>query len=246
MEHVMLQVAGRIKEVVERLRRSEEEALRAEQLAAVGQIAAGMAHELRNPLTSMKILVQAAQDGGALASRDLGVLEEEITRLERLVRSFLEFARPPQLEKKVLDVRPLVEESIALLADRAAVNGTRLTFHRPPQEVQAAVDPGQFRQVVLNLLVNALDAVAAGGSVAVDLEPVAGGGLTLRVTDTGCGLPAHLGERIFTPFTTTKETGLGLGLSICKRIAEAHGATLTGTDRPEGGAVFTFDLPGSA
>jgi signal transduction histidine kinase len=242
METVMRQIAQRIREVVERLRRSEQEALHAEQLAAVGQMAAGMAHELRNPLTSMKILVQAAQDGGALEGRDLGVLEEEITRLERLVRSILDFARPPRPEKKVLDVRPLVDESVALFAARAAGSGIRLVFHRPPDQVRAAVDPAQFRQVLLNLVVNALDAVAAGGCVMVDLEQ-AGGGLTLRVSDTGCGLPAHLGERIFAPFMTTKETGLGLGLSICRRIAEAHGGTITGTNRPEGGAVFTLNLP---
>jgi signal transduction histidine kinase len=244
MESVMRQIADRIREVVQRLRRSEQEALHAEQLAAVGQMAAGMAHELRNPLTSMKLLVQAAQDGGALAGRDLGVLEEEITRLERLVRSFLDFARPPQLEKKVLDVCPLVEQCVGFFAARAEAAATKLTFDRPPGEVRAAVDPGQFRQVVLNLLGNALDAVATDGQVSVQLDQSPTGGLTLRVADTGCGLPADLGERIFAPFTTTKGTGLGLGLSICKRIAEAHGGTITGTTRPEGGAVFTFRLPG--
>jgi signal transduction histidine kinase len=244
MQTVLDQIAERIKEVVQRLRRSEQEALRAEQLAVVGQMAAGMAHELRNPLTSMKLLVQAAQDGGALAGRDLNVLEEEITRLERLVRAFLDYARPPQLEKKVLDVRPLVEESVGLFATRAAAAGTRLKFERPGSEVWAAVDPGQFRQVVLNLLVNALDAVAAEGRVEVVLENAADGRLTLRVADTGCGLPAELGERIFAPFATTKETGLGLGLSICRRIAEAHGGTITGANRPNGGAVFTLHLPG--
>jgi signal transduction histidine kinase len=109
--------------------------------------------------------------------------------------------------------------------------------------VLAAVDPGQLRQVVLNLLLNALDAVAGPGTIQVKVATDADGWLLLRVSDTGCGLPAALGARIFAPFTTTKEMGLGLGLSICKRIAEAHGGEIAGVSRPEGGAEFTLRLP---
>jgi signal transduction histidine kinase len=244
MEDVLHSIADRIKEVIERLRRSEREVLRAEQLAAVGQLAAGMAHELLNPLTSMKILVQAAQDGGALVGRDLTVLEDEISRLERLVRLFFDFARPPQPAKRVVDVCPLVEHCLSLLSSRVEAVGASLAFKRPAGEVFAGVDPGQFRQVVLNLIVNALDAVPKGGSIEVGLEREDDGGMSLRVVDNGSGLPVALGDRIFTPFTTTKETGLGLGLSICKRIAETHGGAITAANRPEGGAVFTLRLPG--
>jgi signal transduction histidine kinase len=243
MEGVLHSIADRIKEVVERLRRTEREVLRSEQLAAVGQMAAGMAHELRNPLTSMKILVQAAQDGGALSGRDLTVLEEEITRLERLVRHFFDFARPPRPEKKVLDIRILVEESLGLLAARATAAGTDLEFRRPAEPVLVPVDPGQLRQVLMNLLANALDAVASGGCVEVSVTREESG-MRLEVADTGSGLPPGLGERIFAPFTTTKETGLGLGLSICKRIVEEHGGVIAGANRSGGGAVFTVRLPG--
>jgi signal transduction histidine kinase len=216
-------------------------------------MAAGMAHELRNPLTSMKMLVQGAlagEDGipgaGAepgLGGRDLGVLEEEITRLERLIQSFLDFARPPQPEKRTLDVRPLVEQTRGLVAGRASAGGTRVEFAAPPEPVTAAVDPGQSRQVLLNLLLNALSATGSGGSITIDLANDPGGWLTLRVADTGCGLPDALGGRIFDPFTSTKPTGLGLGLSICRHIVEAHGGSITAADRPEGGAVFTVRLP---
>jgi signal transduction histidine kinase len=245
MEGVLHSIASRIREVIERLRNSEREVLRSEQLAAVGQMAAGMAHELRNPLTSMKILVQSAQDGGSLGGRDLGVLEEEITRLERLVQLFFDFARPPRAAKRVVDVCPLVEQCLGLLASRAADGGTRLTFERPAGEVRAEVDPGQFRQVLLNLLVNALDALPGGGAVEVGLDRDDAGGVTLRVADTGGGLPEALGERIFVPFATTKETGLGLGLSICRRIVEGHGGVITAANRPGGGAVFTLRFPGA-
>ena len=245
LEGVLRSIAERVGAVVERLRQSERETLRAEQMAAVGQMAAGMAHELRNPLTSMKLLVQTAQaqDGPGLSGRDLRVMEEEIARLEGLIQSFLHFARPPALEKREVELRALVEETAGLVAARAAQCGTRLECRVPDSPVLAAVDPGQLRQVLLNLLLNALDAVAADGVVQVTLEVEATGWLRLEVSDSGPGLPAELGNTIFTPFITTKETGLGLGLSISKRIVEVHTGTLEGANRPGGGAVFTVRLP---
>jgi signal transduction histidine kinase len=247
LEDVLRLISGRVAGIVERLQQKEREALRAEQLATVGQLAAGMAHELRNPLTSMKFLVQGALAGDAweapsLGGRDLAVLEEEITRLERLIQTFLDFARPPALEKRMLDLRPLVEQTLAFLAGRAAAAASRIDFHAPPQAVLAAVDPGQFRQVVLNLVLNALEAMPAGGAVSVNLTRT-DGEVSLEVLDSGLGLPPGLGERIFDPFTTTKETGLGLGLSICKRIAAAHGGSLRGENRAQGGSAFTLRLP---
>ncbi len=129
------------------------------------------------------------------------------------------------------------------MGGRAAAAGTRIQFVPPPQLVPVAVDPGQFRQVLLNLLLNALDAMPAGGTIEVVVGVNGDGTLTLQVADRGCGLPPALGERIFDPFTTTKETGVGLGLSICRRIAAAHGGSLTAANRPGGGAVFTLGLP---
>ncbi len=200
------------------LRRSEHEALRAEQFAAAGQMAAGMAHELRNPLTSMKILVQAAQASAdaALTGRDLVVLEEEISRLERLVQTFLQFARPPQPEKKVRDLQGLVTEVVELMAARAARVGTRLECVLPLPPSRVELDPDQIRQVLLNLVLNALDAQGEGGVIRLEVVNGPPGWITLRVEDSGICLPAGLGNEIFTPFVTTKETGLGLGLSICK------------------------------
>jgi signal transduction histidine kinase len=251
LESVLRQIGDRVGAIVERLQQHEREALRAEQMAAVGQLAAGMAHELRNPLTSMKILVQGAMaraygdDGGGpgLGSRDLNVLEEEITRLEQLIQSFLDYARPPKPEKQVVDVGPLVEQALAFIAGRVAAASARLKFVGRAGPVRAAVDPAQFRQVLLNLVLNALDAQGSGGEITVRLQEDNDGWLSLQVADSGCGLPAALGERIFEPFATTKETGLGLGLSICRRIAAAHGGTIMGANRPGGGAVFTFRLP---
>jgi signal transduction histidine kinase len=255
LEGVLRTIAERIGAVIERLQQSERDARRAEHLAAVGQMAAGIAHEMRNPLMPMKILVQAAAErdpSPGLDERDLAVLEQEISRLERSIQLFLDFARPPQVEKRTFDMGEMLSQLLSLLAPRAKQQGVRLECRRPEQPVPIQADVGQVRQVVLNLLLNALDAMGHGGTILVELamsgHPSDGDGsrgrwLTLRVSDTGCGLPAGLGQRIFEPFVSTKETGLGLGLSICKRIVEAHEGEIQAANRPEGGAVFTIRLP---
>jgi signal transduction histidine kinase len=247
LERVLQTIASQIGAVIERLQQSQRQALRAEQLAAVGQMAAGLAHELRNPLTSMKLLVQAAAEHNAahaLSRRDLGVLEEEITRLERLIQTFLDFARPPHLEKQTFAIQSMLEQLVDLVSARAEQQDIRLQTELPSEPVVVRADRGQIRQVVLNLLLNAFEAVAQGGEVRVRLGALSSERwLTLRVEDTGPGLPPRLGQEIFEPFVSTKETGLGLGLSICKRIVEAHGGEIDGGDRPEGGAWFTVRLP---
>ncbi len=246
LEGVLRTISERIGAVIERLQQSEREARRAEHLAAVGQMAAGIAHELRNPLMPIKILVQSAADrrpAPGLDGRDLAVLEQEISRLERSIQMFLDFARPPQLEKRTFEVREVLMQVVQLLEARAARQGVRIERRFPDEPLLLQADVGQFRQVVLNLLLNALDAVPQGGTIWLGLRRENGKGLTLSVADSGGGLPAELGTQIFEPFVSTKESGLGLGLSICKRIVEAHEGEIHATNRPEGGAVFTVRLP---
>jgi signal transduction histidine kinase len=264
LEALLRRIADQIGTVVERLQHSQREVLRAEQLASVGQLAAGLAHELRNPLTSMKILVQSAAarlDSPELRGRDLVVLEEEITRLQGSIQNFLDFARPPQPQKRPVEVRGVVEQTVCLVSGRAEHQSVRLECELPDEPVVVEADMGQLRQVLLNLLLNALDAVPGGGRVRVQVRlgevpdkqakpPMTPGRalrtdqwLTIRVADDGCGLPADLGERIFEPFVSTKDTGTGLGLPICKRIVEAHGGAIAAVDQANGGAVFTVRLP---
>jgi signal transduction histidine kinase len=249
MEQTLRKMADQIGAVVERLQESRREVLRAEQLAAVGQMAAGIAHEVRNPLTAIKILIQATAERSPpafLDGRDLTVLEEEITRLERSIQTFLDFARPPQLEKRTFAVGALVAQMVDLVSGRAKRQGVQIQTDLPPEgSILIHADMGQVRQVLLNLLLNALDVTPEGGTIWVgvsdDVNP--GSRLTIRVADTGPGLPADLGPKIFEPFVSTKPTGIGLGLSICKRILEAHGGEIVAANRPEGGAVFTVFLP---
>jgi signal transduction histidine kinase len=257
IEIVLHEIAEKIGVVLKRLEESRREALRAEQLASVGQMAAGIAHELRNPLMAMKILVQAAAEASppVLADRDLAVLEEEITRLERSTETFLDFARPPQMERRTFDLRPLITQVLDLVSVRAQRMGVHLRCDVPEDlALPIQADMGQIRQVLLNLLINALDATPEGGSVWLEIEksvraPADGDShewLTLRICDTGSGLPGGLGANIFEPFVSTKPSGLGLGLSICKRIVESHGGVIRAGNRREGGAAFTVSLPVTA
>jgi len=246
LEGVMRTISERIGAVIDRLQQSEREARRAEHLAAVGQMAAGIAHELRNPLMPIKILVQSAADrrpSPGLDGRDLAVLEQEISRLERSIQMFLDFARPPTLEKRTFEVREILEQIVQLLEARAERQGVFIQRRFPDEPLLLQADVGQIRQVVLNLLLNALDAVPQGGTITLELRRERGDWLALSVADSGCGLPSGLGAQIFEPFVSTKETGLGLGLSICKRIVEAHEGEIQAANRPEGGAIFTVRLP---
>ncbi|WP_254053698.1 ATP-binding protein [Singulisphaera sp. GP187] len=274
LEAVLREMANEIGTVVARLEVSRREVLRGEQLAALGQMAAGLAHELRNPLTSMKILVQSATERGdeaGLRGRSLEVLLEEITRLEHSIQGFLNFAKPPEVEKRVFALSPVLEQILGLVSTQAALKSIEISYDLPEAPTIIEADIGHLRQVLLNLLINAMDATPEGGTIQTrivhDADPnanradpgqkqgeradqAAGSGgngpvrwLSIQVLDRGCGLPAELGDRIFEPFVSTKETGLGLGLSICKRIVEAHGGRITATARPGGGAVFTVRLP---
>lgn len=249
--------------MIERLRRSETELLRREQLARVGQLAAGLAHEIRNPLTPMKMLVQAAIDRGSeggLGGRSLRVLEYEIGRMETSIQAFLDFARPPLPAKAAVDLREVVTPTLDLIAERAARQRVEVAARLPTDALVTTVDRGQIRQLLLNVLLNAIEAMPSGGCLEVALErcpdesgrrivPGAarpGPWIALRVADGGPGIAPDILPRVFEPFVTTKESGTGLGLSICSRIAAAHGGHVIARNRPGGGAEVELLLPSVA
>jgi signal transduction histidine kinase len=247
-DNTLRQVTRAAAAVLNRLKQTERDALRAEQLAWAGQMAAAIAHEVRNPLTVIKLLVQAATDPRRTTGfrpRDLRVLEGEILRLEQIISMFLDFARPPRAYKKRVGMRELLDECLAGIAARAELQGVAVLLEAAPDLPVLDADPGQLKQVLYNVMFNALDVLATGGAIRV-VAGVAGPGdgeMTIRVADTGPGLPPGLGDRIFDPFVSTKETGLGLGLSICRRIISAHGGSITAVNGSSGGAVFEIRLP---
>jgi two-component system sensor histidine kinase HydH len=241
----MQMVLQEISRVVEQLQQREYEVLRAEQLAAVGQVAAGVAHELRNPLTAIKLLAQTGLEGSppaGLPAEDLEVVEQEVRRMEQCIQTFLDFARPPRSERRPADLTQVVRRALTLAEGRAHRQKVTLSSEGLEGPLAVALDPEQIQQVLLNLLLNALDALPRGGTiqVAVRRQPAA---VEVQVQDSGPGIAPQILARLFEPFVTSKENGLGLGLSICRRLVEAHGGTIRGANAPTGGAVFTVALP---
>lgn len=235
-----------IEATVRELQQREREVLRADQLKAVGQLAAGAAHELRNPLTAIKMLIQANRedaDQNQLPSEDLEIIEGEVRRMERCLHTFLDFARPPQPTLEKLDLSNVVTKVFALLAGRARHQRVTLQCDPPGEPLLLEADPEQVQQVLVNLVLNSLDALPNGGEVRVRMSQPHRGVVAVRVCDTGPGIPAHLMPRLFEPFVSSKDTGLGLGLVVSRRIAEAHGGNLQAANRSEGGACFELRLP---
>jgi signal transduction histidine kinase len=240
MQHVL----DEIERVIDQLQQREREVLRSEQLAAVGQVAAGVAHELRNPLTAIKMLVQAGMEGTTptgVAPEELAVMESEVRRMEQTIQLFLDFARPPQSERRPNDLTEIVRKAVALVEGRARKQHVVIEPDLPSSPVIVNVDAGQIHQVLVNLLLNSLDALPHGGKVWVSVNRLAKG-FEVVVKDNGPGIAPQIFERLFEPFVSSKDTGIGLGLSICKRLVEGHGGGIRGGNAAEGGAVFAFEL----
>ncbi|MBL8814869.1 MAG: hypothetical protein JNL58_02475 [Planctomyces sp.] len=242
------QLTERIEGVLKDLKQKELEVLRSEQLAAVGHLAAGVAHEIRNPLTSIKMLIQAGledeQAGGRIPREDLVVIESEIRRMESSLKMFLDFTRPPQLQRSSVDLRSLLQDATGLVRGKAARQHVTINIITSDDPLELTVDREQIRQVLVNLLLNGIDAQPHGGSIQLELRRTSPGA-ELIVTDRGPGIAPNMMPRMFQPFATNKETGLGLGLVISRRIMEDHGGSLTVENRPEGGAQFRLSIPSS-
>lgn len=239
-------VATRIREVVMELQQARHEVMRSERLAAVGSLAAGVAHELRNPLTSVKLLIQTAQhrSGQSLPPRTLAVVLEEVSRMETTIQGMLDFARPPKLIRTQHDLRQTILRAINLIEGRARQSEVSLNrcFCDKPLIVNG--DAEQLHQVCVNLLINAIEASPVGSTIEVVAEESESGTWAkVLFVDSGDGIPTEIMPRLFEPFVTTKERGTGLGLAVTRRIVAEHGGRLTADNRPEGGARFCLEIP---
>jgi two-component system sensor histidine kinase PilS (NtrC family) len=225
------------------LRRAEDELRRADRLAALGTLAAQLAHEIRNPLAAMRGSAQMlAQDKAEdpSSSRLTTILLRESDRLSRLVEDFLRFARPPKPVRRTVDVELLVRETLEMLQTDPLCLGVELELALQP--VAATLDPDQLRQVLLNLTRNAFEAAGEGGRVRVSLAQEQSM-VRLCVWDSAGAIPeSHLG-RIFEPFFTTRSGGTGLGLATAYSIVRAHEGRLQVASTPETGTEFTVELP---
>lgn len=239
-------IAERMRVVVEELHQARRETLRKERLAAVGELAAGVAHEIRNPLTSVKLLIQTMQHRlkSNMPSQTFDVVLEEIRRMESTVQGLLDFARPPKLQRAPQDLRLIVQRAANLIEGNARQNRVSLVTHLGDEPVVVNGDAEQLHQVCVNLLLNGIESMTTGG--VFDVHACADKTAAIarvRFEDSGAGIPEEILPRLFDPFVTSKLDGTGLGLAVCKRIVTNHSGRLLAENRPFGGAVLTIEIP---
>jgi signal transduction histidine kinase len=232
------------------LRASQIMLARSDRLAAVGTLAAGIAHEIRNPLVAVQTFVQLLPerlDDPEFRTTFLDLTNSELGRVSTLINDLMAFARPSPTTLDEVQVNDLAEQVVRLLTGQAKRKGVRLTAHLSPAMPAVMADPGQIKQVFMNLLMNALQATSAGGTVTVTTAAVRGpdgkGSCEIAVEDTGEGIPPERKEQIFDPFFTTKDTGVGLGLFITHQIIKEHGGAIDVESTVGQGTRFLIRLP---
>ena len=254
------ELAERLAETNRRLEHAQAEARRSERLAALGQLSAGLAHEIRNPLGVIKgsaeMLTQKLQASDELSRELAGYISTEVNRLSALVTEFLDFARPLHAQPHPADLTALLDRVLQIVAGRFSKSETgktvRVERHYASALPLVPLDESLCEQAFLNLVQNAYEAMQEkdkdedGGTLQVDVHLATQDdrrGVELRLADTGPGVPEELREEIFNPFVTTKKTGVGLGLSIVSKIVDGHQGSIHVENAPEGGAIFTLFFP---
>jgi len=232
------------------LQQSREHLLQTEKLAMVGKLAAGVAHTIRNPLTSVNMRLFSLERSLKLSQtqqEDFEVIAEEVRHIDTIVQNFLEFARPPKLKIQSISPSEVVDMALQLLRHRLESYGVQVEVDRQHRLPMVEADPEQLKEVLINLLVNACEAMGEGGLIVIrEEEGVAeplGPVVVIRVKDNGPGIPKSVRDKVFQPFFSTKEEGTGLGLSIAYRIVEEHGGWLSLKSKEGEGTTFTITLP---
>jgi len=232
----------RDREEVESLR---DEVRRSERLAALGRLVAGMAHEIRNPLNSIRGFTQVLAgkfSPGTSEGRAVEIIIREVDRLNRVITDLLDFSRPKEARVSLLDLNEVVRGAASLVEQEAGGGGVKVVEDLEPGGVPLLGDPDSLKQLLLNLMLNALQAMPDGGVLSLSTRREEGGAV-LAVADTGTGIPHGDEEHIFEPFFTTRRGGTGLGLAIVHRIVKDHGGDIRVRSAPGKGSVFTLRFP---
>jgi len=221
----------------------------ADRLAAISRITSGVAHEVKNPLNAILLHVEIAKSKLRRGDNDLApqmeIISREILRLDRVVKTFLDFTRPVELNLTDVQLEDFVAELVELASPQAASSGIEIVVHEEVTGVEIRMDRDLMKQALLNIVVNAIEAMPQGGQLRFDaalVDEMA----EIRISDTGCGIPPELREKIFRLYFTTKEAGSGIGLAMTFRIVQLHDGTIDFTSEPEKGTTFFVRLPAAA
>jgi signal transduction histidine kinase len=243
------EMTGELLRARERMEEANRKLVQAEKLASIGRLSATIAHEIRNPLTSVKLNIQkvAANERADPAEVEhLSIAKEGIAQIEKFVKDLLSFTRVSELQRERFSLEQVLEESLKVLRDAFRDKGIAVETSYAPGLPPALVDGDKLRQVFLNVLRNAWEALDEGGRVDVALDLDTGHGrprFRVRITDDGPGVPRANRESIFEPFFTTKPSGFGLGLANARKIVEQHNGTIRLARRKGGGSQFVVCLP---
>ena len=232
------------------LEKSREHLLQSEKLALVGKLAAGTSHSIRNPLTSVKMRLfslSRSLDLDSNQKEDFDVISKEISHIDTIVQNFLEFSRPPRLKFQLVSPSDVVDQAIQLLQHRLESYEVFIKIQRKEPLPLVQLDSEQLKEVLINVIINACEAMGQGGSIVIYEEAVIEPGkfrsAVIRISDNGPGIPDVVQSQIMEPFFTTKEEGTGLGLSIASRIVQEHGGRLDIQSKEGNGSTFIITLP---
>ena len=249
--HELGELASAFNTMTQRLAETQRQLAQADKLASVGRLAAGVAHEINNPLTgvlSYASLLRKRLDGDKESCDDLDVIVRETVRCRGIIRGLLDFARPTPPARQSMDLNEVVRRAVSVVMTQLSLNQVDLSLDLAPELPQVEADANQIQQVAVNLLLNAGDAInGEGGTIKLSTRAGAEGSVEMLVQDDGRGIPPEDLPRIFEPFYTTKGNhGTGLGLAVSWGIVEAHGGRIEVQSEPGRGTCFTLRIPPSA
>ena len=248
------ELAASFNEMAISLKTQQHQILQTERLAAVGELAAGLAHEVKNPLAGIKVSIEVLKNELVLDQEDKEIflkIINEINRIESLLKNLLNYARPAKPQHNFISIHDILNGIIKIsefsLKSPSESNGP-IKDIRFVKDFASGIpdiyaDPAHLQQVFLNLILNAIDAIRDNGTIHIKTAINPTGSLQIEISDTGTGIDQKTLNMVFNPFYTTKPKGTGLGLAICKRLIEQHKGTISVSNNPQGGATFVMTLP---